>query len=97
MGVSRAAEWSSELVWEIIVVDDASPDGTQEVAQELAKVYGEDKIVRVLSCSWCHVAERAAGSETTSREARAWVRMFAFFTLIRRLIVGVQDCVYPWT
>ncbi|KAN0101078.1 glycosyltransferase family 2 protein [Tylopilus felleus] len=34
-----------ELVWEIIVVDDASPDGTQEVAQELAKVYGEDKIV----------------------------------------------------
>ncbi|KIJ60097.1 glycosyltransferase family 2 protein [Hydnomerulius pinastri MD-312] len=34
-----------ELAWEIIVVDDASPDGTQEVAKELAKVYGEDKIV----------------------------------------------------
>ncbi|KAG9314736.1 nucleotide-diphospho-sugar transferase [Chiua virens] len=33
-----------ELAWEIIVVDDASPDGTQEVARELAKVYGEDKI-----------------------------------------------------
>jgi len=31
--------------WEIIVVDDASPDGTQEVARELAAVYGEDKIV----------------------------------------------------
>jgi glycosyltransferase involved in cell wall biosynthesis len=41
---NRAAEWSSELAWEIIVVDDASPDGTQEVARELAKVYGEDKI-----------------------------------------------------
>jgi hypothetical protein len=29
------------------VVDDASPDGTQEVAQQLAGVYGEDKIVRL--------------------------------------------------
>ncbi|KAK0456771.1 glycosyltransferase family 2 protein [Armillaria borealis] len=35
----------NKLAWEIIVVDDASPDGTQEVAKELATVYGEDKIV----------------------------------------------------
>jgi len=35
----------NSLAWEVIVVDDASPDGTQEVARELAKVYGEDKIV----------------------------------------------------
>ncbi|KIM52350.1 glycosyltransferase family 2 protein [Scleroderma citrinum Foug A] len=34
-----------DLAWEIIIVDDASPDGTQEVAKELAKVYGEHKIV----------------------------------------------------
>lgn len=26
-------------------MDDASPDGTQEVAKQLAGVYGEDKIV----------------------------------------------------
>lgn len=38
-------EECSELSWEIIVVDDNSPDGTQEVALQLAKVYGEDKIV----------------------------------------------------
>ena len=35
----------SNLAWEVIVVDDASPDGTQEVAKELAGLYGEDKIV----------------------------------------------------
>jgi dolichol-phosphate mannosyltransferase len=29
-------------------VDDASPDGTQEIANQLAAVYGEDKIVRPL-------------------------------------------------
>ena len=36
----------SHLSWEVIVVDDNSPDGTQEIAHQLAKVYGEDKIVR---------------------------------------------------
>lgn len=29
-------------------MDDASPDGTQEIAKQLAGVYGDDKIVRVL-------------------------------------------------
>ncbi|KAG9226062.1 hypothetical protein CCMSSC00406_0008724 [Pleurotus cornucopiae] len=33
------------LAWEIIVVDDASPDGTQDIAKQLASVYGEDKIL----------------------------------------------------
>lgn len=36
---------SRKLAWEIIVVDDASPDGTQEVARQLAGLYGEDKVV----------------------------------------------------
>jgi hypothetical protein len=31
------------------VVDDASPDGTQDVAKQLAGVYGEDKIVGVIA------------------------------------------------
>lgn len=40
MGGSR-----SGIKFEIIVVDDASPDGTQVVASALAKVYGPDVVV----------------------------------------------------
>jgi len=35
-----------DLNWEVIIVDDASPDGTQEIALQLAKVYGPDQIVK---------------------------------------------------
>jgi len=31
--------------WEIVIVDDASPDGTQDVARQLGSIYGEDKIL----------------------------------------------------
>ncbi|NXP13182.1 DPM1 mannosyltransferase, partial [Thinocorus orbignyianus] len=31
--------------FEIIIIDDGSPDGTQEVAKQLEKIYGSDKIV----------------------------------------------------
>ncbi|PWW71997.1 Glycosyltransferase Family 2 protein [Tuber magnatum] len=36
---------NSKLDWELIIVDDASPDGTQEVAGQLISVYGADRIV----------------------------------------------------
>ncbi|EZA61106.1 hypothetical protein X777_08318 [Ooceraea biroi] len=35
----------SELAYEVIVIDDGSPDGTLDVAKQLQRVYGEDKIV----------------------------------------------------
>ncbi|KAK3863103.1 hypothetical protein Pcinc_031087 [Petrolisthes cinctipes] len=35
----------SNLDYEIIVIDDGSPDGTLEVAKQLQEVYGQDKIV----------------------------------------------------
>jgi dolichol-phosphate mannosyltransferase len=35
----------SNLDWEVIIVDDGSPDGTQDVAKQLQKVWGADRIV----------------------------------------------------
>ncbi|KAI9762151.1 MAG: dolichol-P-mannose synthesis [Chaenotheca gracillima] len=35
----------NKLNWELIIVDDGSPDGTQEVARQLQKVYSPSRIV----------------------------------------------------
>lgn len=37
-----------EYNFEVIIVDDASPDGTQDTVKKLQGIYGEDRIVRVL-------------------------------------------------
>ncbi|GMR49163.1 hypothetical protein PMAYCL1PPCAC_19358 [Pristionchus mayeri] len=38
-------KYLSEIDYEVIIIDDGSPDGTQDVAKALQKEYGEDKIV----------------------------------------------------
>ncbi|KAJ7413096.1 Dolichol-phosphate mannosyltransferase subunit 1 [Willisornis vidua] len=38
----------SGIDFEIIIIDDGSPDGTQEVAQQLEKIYGSDKIPKFI-------------------------------------------------
>lgn len=38
--------YCSEIEYEIIIIDDGSPDGTLEVAKQLETIYGKDKIVR---------------------------------------------------
>jgi len=34
-----------EFPFEVIVIDDGSPDGTLDVAKQLQEIYGQDKIV----------------------------------------------------
>lgn len=36
----------SEIEYEIIIIDDGSPDGTLEVAKQLETIFGKNKIVR---------------------------------------------------
>jgi len=76
--------------WEVIVVDDASPDGTQEVAKQLARVYGDDRIV----CLFVFIITftnriTCVGVETSGRQARAGVRVSGFhsFSLSRHTVV----------
>ena len=38
----------SKHEFEIIVIDDGSPDGTLEVAKQLQTIYGESKIVSII-------------------------------------------------
>ena len=39
----------SGVEYEIVVIDDASPDGTAEVVRALQQEYGEERIVRPLA------------------------------------------------
>ncbi|KAG9551876.1 hypothetical protein KCU97_g19589, partial [Aureobasidium melanogenum] len=34
----------NNLDWELIIIDDASPDGTQDIAEQLIKAYSPERI-----------------------------------------------------
>ena len=56
----------SQLDYEIVIVDDNSPDGTQEVVQRLQQSYGLDRIVSTtqISCNIPLVFITMHGPET---------------------------------
>ncbi len=38
-----------QLDYEVVIIDDNSPDGTQDVVRQLQAAYGEDRIVRLIA------------------------------------------------
>ncbi|XP_001844719.2 dolichol-phosphate mannosyltransferase subunit 1 [Culex quinquefasciatus] len=59
----------SKIDYEVIVIDDGSPDGTLEVAKQLQKIYGEDRILLRprasklgLGTAYIHGIEHASGN-----------------------------------
>ncbi len=73
--IQRAME-PTGLPWEVIVVDDGSPDGTGAVAAELQRLYGPDRIVLRprtaklgLGSAYVHGLASATGSHVAIMDA----------------------------
>ena len=45
LSMLNSAFEGARLAYEVVIVEDNSPDGTLEVAQALQNVYGEDRVV----------------------------------------------------
>lgn len=75
--------WCSGEDFEVIIVDDNSPDGTLQIAQELQQHYGDDRIVLRPRPGWVHLSSIAS----------AWLLLIAVllkrtFPLNRKLGLG---------
>ena len=76
---------------EVIIVDDNSPDGTQERVRELQKIYGSDKIVDAfragklgLGSAYIHGLERCKNEYIVLMDADLshHVSLFLLLTLV---------------
>lgn len=89
---SENMQHSSDLDYEIIVIDDGSPDGTLDMAKQLQNVYGENKIVLRprekklgLGTAYMHGIKHATGNFIVIMDAdlshHVFILVFKRFTL----------------
>ena len=80
--------------FEIIIIDDGSPDGTLEVAKDLQRIYGEEKIVLAprekklgLGTAYIHGIKRASGNFVIIMDADLSHHVSTFPELIVTIIL----------
>lgn len=59
--------------WEVVIVDDASPDGTQDIAKQLQTVYGHERIVSPLDGHQHHTTLTVLRHSCCNLEQENWV------------------------
>uniref|UniRef100_A0A3Q3DUW3 Dolichol-phosphate mannosyltransferase subunit 1 n=1 Tax=Hippocampus comes TaxID=109280 RepID=A0A3Q3DUW3_HIPCM len=86
--------------YEIIVIDDGSPDGTLKVAEQLQKIYGEDKILLRprasklgLGTAYIHGMKHASGNFIFIMDADLSHHTHHVFPLLRKQKEGDYDLV----
>lgn len=76
---------NSDLDYEIIIIDDGSPDGTQEVAKQLQQIYSSESILLKprpsklgLGTAYAHGMQHATGDYIIIMDADLSHHVFSF-------------------
>ncbi|KAF3817400.1 hypothetical protein GH733_012691 [Mirounga leonina] len=80
----------SGISYEIIIIDDGSPDGTRDVAEQLEKIYGSDKIEKESK----DIVQNA--SETTGEKVRPRKQKEGNFDIVSGTRYKGNGGVYGW-
>ena len=86
--------------FEIIIIDDGSPDGTLEVAKDLQRIYGDEKIVLAprekklgLGTAYIHGIKRASGNFVIIMDADLSHHVSTFPELIVTIILKRRSAI----
>lgn len=88
--LSSPGFYFSDYDYEIIVIDDGSPDGTLDVAEELQRIYGKDRIVRFVLVIWTFSDSVFFQSFYLVADSKTCTSFFSCFLLLDSALVIEQ-------